>query len=218
MSKDKIHQIYKNKAGESLPGVTTITGMFDKPGLAPAAVKLTKQGFDYKAVWDNLRDIGTLVHRMIMCHIKDNTLVNDDFTSGQIDKAENCFLKYLEWERQHKIDPILVEEPMVSELYGYGGTLDYFGEVDGKLAIVEYKSGKGIYDNYWYQVAAYDQLIKEVSGVSDIHGYRILNIGRDETENFIEEQRTNLAREFNIFLSALNIYKLKKEARRDTNA
>lgn len=218
MSKAKIHTQYKNKAGERVPGVTTILGELAKPALIHWSWKLGIQGLDYKTFRDDLADIGTLAHRMIMCHIKGDTLAQEDYTPTQISKAENCFLKYLEWERQHKVEGILVEEPMVSELYGYGGTPDFFGNIDGQLVVMDFKTGKGIYDEYWYQVAAYGQLVEEVSGVSNIHGYRVLNIGRDETENFIEEQRRGVAREFDIFLSALRIYQLKKEARRDTHA
>ena len=44
--------------------------------------------------------------------------------------------------------------------------------------------------------------------------YRILNIGRDETEQFKEEQREDLGVQENIFLHALAIYQLQKEAKK----
>jgi hypothetical protein len=213
-TKVKIHTVYKLASGEKVPGATTVLGEIAKPALIHWAWKLGIEGKDYKVFRDELAEVGTLAHKMILAHLKDETLCQDDYTANQIGLAENCFLKYLEWERQHKIEPISVEEPMVSETWRYGGTADFFGNIDGLLTVMDFKTGKGIYEDYWYQLAAYGELIREVTNVSNIHSYRILNIGRDETENFIEEQRGQLVKEFDIFTAALKIYQLKKEVKR----
>ena len=214
MNKAKIHTPYHLKDGTRVPSVTTALGELSKPALIPWAWGLGIKGLDYRTFRDELADVGSLAHRMILCHIKDETLSTDDFTPNQVSLAENCFLKYLEWERQHKVEPIAVEEPMVSELWKYGGTPDFYGTIDGLLTVMDFKTGKAIYEDYWYQIGAYGWLVKEKYGM-DFLNYRILNIGRDETEKFVEEQRTGLTREFEIFISALHIYQLKKAPKKE---
>ena len=217
MSKSNIHTQYKLKDGTRVPSVTTVLGELAKPALIPWAWNLGVKGIDYRTFRDDLAEVGSLAHKIILCHLKGDTLDVGDFTPNQVSLAENCFLKYLEWERQHKIEPISIEEPMVSESYQYGGTPDFYGMVDGKLTIMDFKTGKAIYPEYFYQIAAYHQLVNERYRPVLVDNFRILNIGRDETENFVEEQRTNLDREFLIFVHALSIYKLKKQNKENKN-
>ena len=62
------------------------------------------------------------------------------YTGYQIEIAENSFKKYLEWKKQHTIKPITLEEPMVSEKYQFGGTIDFFGLIDNIPTLVDYKT------------------------------------------------------------------------------
>ena len=50
---------------------------------------------------------------------------------------------FYEWEKQHKLEPLILEIPLVSDIYGFGGTPDFIGKVDGNLEILDYKSGGG---------------------------------------------------------------------------
>ena len=61
----KAHIIYKTSDGKRVPGVTTITGMLDKPGLVKWANNLGLQGIDSAEHVKNLARIGTLAHLMI---------------------------------------------------------------------------------------------------------------------------------------------------------
>lgn len=216
MNKARIHTVYTKADGMRVPSVTTVLSELAKPALIHWAWKLGIEGMDYKTFRDELADVGSLAHKMILMHLKREKLDQSDFTANQISLAENCFLKYLEWERQHKVEPIAIETPMVSEMLGFGGTPDFYGNVDDLSTLMDFKTGKGIYPEFWYQMAAYSQLVIENSkeayqDVKKISNYRILNIGRDETENFVEEQRTSIHLEFEIFISTLRIYQVKKQ-------
>jgi hypothetical protein len=206
----RVHTSYHTKGGDRVPSVTTALGELSKPALIPWAWKLGKQGIDYRTYRDELADVGTLAHKMILDHLQGNKTDTADYSPNQVDLAENCFLSYLEWERQRLIEPILVEAPLVSEISRYGGTPDFYGLIDGVQTVMDFKTGKGIYPEYFYQLAAYGSLIMEVNPLNIVRQYRILNIGRSEDEKFQDEVRTDLGREFEIFLAALRIYKLKK--------
>jgi len=211
MSRTRVHTIYKTADGQRVPSVTTILRELAKPSLIHWAWDLGTKGIDYRTFRDDLASIGTLAHGMILAHLKNEKLETKDYTASQIDLAENCFLKYLEWEKQHQVEPLRVEQPLVSESLRFGGTPDFYGEIDSLMTVMDFKTGKAIYDDYWYQLAAYGHLLLEdIPYHPLIENYRILNIGRDETEKFVEEQRTDLSREFEIFTAALRIYQLKK--------
>ena len=183
--KTKTHIRYKNQAGKIVPGATTILGILNKPALVPWAWKLGTEGVDYRRYVDDKAEIGTLAHYLILCHLRGQEPDLSDYSQNQIDQAENAFLSYLEWEKSHPIEPILIETPLVSEVYQYGGTLDLLAKVNGSSWLIDFKTGKGIYPEMLYQLAAYRWLLRE-NGYGVDHA-RILRIGRDETEGFEEK-------------------------------
>ncbi len=209
--RSKTHTRYYNKAGTLLPGVTTILGVLNKPALVPWANNLGLAGINVREYVDALALIGTIGHEMICAHNRGVPFQSNGHPAELIDKAENCFLSYLAWEKQHKVEPILCESQLTSERYGFGGTVDMYAKVDGVDTIVDYKTGKSIYPEHIYQVAAYRQLLEENGHfVADV---RILQIGRDETEGFSEKVVASTTREWMLFQHCLAIYELQKKAK-----
>lgn len=200
---NRVHTIYKDAANHRVPSVTTILGVLAKPALIKWAHGLGLKGIDMAGYVDELAGIGTLAHRMILDHLRGDETDTASYSPVQVDLAENCFLKYLEWERQHAVEPLMVETPLVADELGFGGTADFYGMIDDQLCLMDFKTGKGIYDDYWYQLGGYSLLLVERPSC-----YRILNIGRDESERFVEEQREDIDAEREVFLHALAIYKL----------
>jgi len=215
-NKSRIHTVYKAKDGIRVPGVTTVLGELAKPALIHWAWDLGIKNIDYRVHRDELADIGTLVHSMVLCDLKGLEPDTDEYSKMQIDKAENCFLSYLEWKRQRKIEPILIEESLVSEKHRFGGKMDYFGKIDGVLTLADFKTGKRLYDEHRFQLAGYKALLVE-NGFPPPDECLLLNIGRDENEKFEELKRKELGLESEIFFSALKIYKAKKWMKKGNN-
>ncbi len=210
--KTKIHTVYKLADRTRVPSVTTFLGILGKPALLDWAWRCGCEGLDYKAVRDQAGDIGTLAHYLILCHLKNETPDTSEYSAQNIDKAKTCFLKYLEWEKAHTVKSILVEMPMVSELFRFGGTPDYLAYVDDVITLVDFKTGKAIYEEHFYQVAAYRKLAEEVTG-HKITNARILRIGRDESEGFEERVMGDLSKEWQIFTHCMAIYRLQRKER-----
>lgn len=208
MSKNKIHIRYKTKDGKVVPGVTTVLGILNKPALMHWAWDLGIKGIDYRKFRDDKADIGTLAHYLIMCHLQGIKPDTSDYSANQIDKAENAVISFYEWEKEHKHKPILIEEPLVSERYGYGGTCDLLTEVGNELWLVDFKTGKALYKEFTMQVATYFHLLKENGYAAD--SIKILRIGRDETEGFEEKTIKDCETGWQIFLRCLDIYNLQK--------
>jgi len=208
----KAHIRYMNKDGGRVPGVTTFIGVLNKPALVPWANNLGLQGINVKDYVDDKADIGTLAHEMIFAHLKKEKVDTSFYSQKQIDLSENCFLKYLEWEKKHTLKPILLETPLVSEKYQYGGTVDNFCILDDIITLLDYKTSKAIYTEAHIQVSAYRNLLEE-NREERLRQCAILRIGRDESEGFDFIKCSNMDKYFQIFLHCVGIYNLKKEVK-----
>lgn len=208
MAKTKSHTIYK--VGKIVvPGVTTIGNQLDKPALTPAAVKLERQGIDYKKHWNNLAEIGTLAHLMTTNYLTGKETDFSDNDPKQISQAENAFLSYLEWEKRHEIKVVFVENPLVHDVLMYGGTEDIYCYLDGKLTLIDLKTGKGIWDEAYYQMAGLRELMKH--NAHEVEEFRILNIPRTEDEAFDDKLCSvgTLDESWKVFQHLLAIYHIK---------
>jgi len=208
-SRTRAHIRYKCADGRSVPGVTTVLGILNKPALVRWANNLGLQGIDSTKYVDEKAAIGTLAHSMVEAHLKGETPDTSEYSSVQIDRAETCFLWYLEWEAHHKIDVALTEAAMVSETYRFGGTIDCLATVDGELTLLDFKTSNGVFPEHMHQLAAYRQLAFE-------HGYRvkgcrIIRIGRDDSEGFEEKHIGSLDKHWELFVHCLAVYRLQQE-------
>ncbi len=210
--KARTHTVYKNSEGKRVPGVTTITGVLNKPALVPWANKIGLQGIEVSKYVDDLAAIGTLAHYMVECHIKKEKPALDDYSKNQIDSAETSFLKFLDWEGKHKIQYMETEKQLISEKFQYGGTLDILMVLDGVRTLVDLKTCKAIYSDHFLQVGGGYMLLAN-ENIGDIKEAGILRIGRSEEEGIEAEYKPvpNILKFQKMFLLCLDVYNLKKE-------
>jgi len=208
----KIHTVYKTADGTRVPSVSTILGELAKPALIEWAWRLGTQGINYREYRDALADVGTLTHRMILDHLRGETADTSEYAADTVTLAMNCFASFLAWQSMNKIEPVILETPMVSELFRYGGTADFLGYVNGHLTLLDFKTGKAIYPDHFIQLAGYSAIVSERRPeLGNIERYTVLNIPRGEGEAFDTKSKASLMPEWGIFQAALNIYRLKKE-------
>jgi hypothetical protein len=206
--------IYTDKDGVKLPGVTTITGElgWNKQVLISWANKLGLKGIEAGKYVDDKAQIGTLAHQMVLDHLRQAKTDTADYSANQISQAENCILSYYAWEKGKVIEPILLETPLISEVHKFGGTMDCFAKIDGVITLNDYKTGKGIYDEYFIQVAGGYLILLEENG-HRVEAIQILNIPRSEDEAFqvkpLNREKWELCKK--IFLNCLDNYKLKRQ-------
>ncbi len=214
--KFKAHVIYKNSEGKRVPGVTTITSElgWNTRVLINWANRMGLEGTDTKVYVDDKADIGTLAHLIITNQLQRIKTNMDDYSKNQIKSALNSVKSFDAWAKEHKIEPILIEEPLVSNLLNFGGTADIYGKVDGTLELIDLKTGKAIYDEHLIQVGGgYDILLTENDYPTN--RVRILNIPRANSEKFMEHEIVNLKECKSIFINCLNNYQLHKTIRKE---
>ena len=210
MAKGKAHIIYRHEK-KRVPGATTVLGLREKPQLIYAANKLGLAGYDSAVVWGEMADIGTLSHQMIVDHFAKKETDVSDYTPNQVKSAENSLLSFYEWEKGKVIDPIWVEYPLTCPLYG--GTIDLYCVLDGVKSLIDFKTGKGIYEPEMpAQLAAYKKLL--VSYGQIVEQCIVLNIPRTEDEKYEARIYKDLDLYYDWFTHLLNLYYAEKKIKK----
>ncbi len=214
--KSRTHQRYKTKDGIVVPGVTTVLSVINKPALVKWANGLGLSGIDSTTYVDETARIGTLAHEMIQEYLGGPKWDRSAYDAQQIDAAENAVLSFYEWERQTgaKMITRAIELPLVSETYRFGGTIDWYGEIDGKLWLVDIKTSKALYPEHVYQVSAYHRMLCE--NEYPVDNTRLLRVGRSEDEGFDDRVIDAPDRDaaWSVFKCALDLYRAKYEYER----
>ncbi len=219
----KVHTVYLTDAGVRVPGASTIAGMLDKPGLVHAAWKLGVEGKDYKKVWGQSADIGTIAHDMIECFIKGNEFDPSPYIADDVVKATNAYNGFRAFEAQLPRYRTVLSEGLimldgfcaknVSEAHRYGGTIDWVIEIieTGELWYFDFKSSKAIYEEHKYQTAAYFNLFHENNPEKKLSKVYLLHLGKEDgtfKDHILDRQ--DIENMWAIFWYLLQIYWLRK--------
>jgi hypothetical protein len=177
---------YRNKAGERIPGTTTIIGRFkESGGLLQWAFKQGQSGA--KSLYekrDEAAQAGTLAHDMIEAFIlgKPQPILKEQIDGVTLARASNAFAQFCEWQEQSRINVIETEHSYVSEKYQFGGTVDAIGkDARGRLVLLDWKTAAKIYPDTLVQLAAYCLLLEECSDYRP-QGFHILRVAKENAD------------------------------------
>ena len=205
------HKPYYSPDGERVPSVTTILGVVDK-NLTNWANKLGLEGKSLSDESANTMGIGTLLHAYIEgMFLQDEDVDDSSFTEEQKEIAKKCFGKFSMWASRHRVVPLFLELSLASDRYG--GTMDALVEIDGVVTIMDWKTSKAIYPEYFAQLAAYYNLLKDnVRG--DVKQVGILKVPKEDGQDFEYSVRNTGSTEFRnawiYFEACLNLYNARK--------
>lgn len=118
---------------------------------------------------------------------------------------------FLEWNSKHHVEYLWAERFVYSIEHNYFGFNDNGALVDGKKAVNDYKTSKGVYSDQFYQKAAYWKALEEEDGVPFDLGY-ILHFNK-ETGQFEAHptEREEYEKDFAAFLGCLSVKRREKE-------
>lgn len=214
LQKSKAKRPYKLADGTAVPGITTVLSVLNKPALLEWAWKLGMEGLDYKKVRDNAADVGQIAHFMVECWLKGDEADLSQFSAEDRLKADGCFVKFKDWWNEHGFTIMHSELEIVSEAMRCGGKLDIVAlDKEGRVCLIDIKSSKAIYSEYWAQVAAYESLyeMSDIPENDDIDRRIIVRIGKGGPDDFEIQERNDLSKHLNLFLAALEVYNAQKE-------
>lgn len=112
------------------------------------------------AIRDSSADTGSFVHDWLHKMVRGN--VGPLPTNKAMHEA--C-RQGAEWYMSHKIELVMAEEPLCSISMLMAGTPDLICYLDGKLTIVDWKTGSGLYYDSLIQMAFYALFFEEEFGI-----------------------------------------------------
>ena len=107
-------------------------------------------------------EIGTQAHALVEWNLRRQL--------GQVvgpepritDEAQWAFMAWQDWAASVQLEPVFVEQTVWSTVHRYAGTLDLLARVNGKLTVLDWKTGKAIYAEAKLQNVAYRQAVAEM--------------------------------------------------------
>ena len=208
---------YRNSKGERVSGVTTIISSnlgWNKQPLMYWAWQQGKDGKAFRETSQAAADAGTIAHYLIECDIRGVPSETATFDKAPLGKAETAYINFLEWKESMQFRVVAVEPHLVSERYQYGLTPDCVAEIKGKLALFDWKSGAGVYEDMLIQLVSYRQGWEE--NYPDqllVGGFHLLRIDK-ETAHFSYFWWDVLPGAWESFLCLLQLHNAHKELKR----
>jgi len=196
--------------GTLVPGVTTIVGLLNKPQLVNWANRLGLQGIDASAHVQAAAGAGTCAHEMIQALLGGPAVDLSKYSGEEIAQVQNAASKFKAWLAEHKMETQAIEMQLVSERHRVGGTIDWYGMLDGAMTLVDLKTSGRIYSEHMIQVAAYAKLLEDAGYTVD--AARILRFSREDDENARDMilSAKQVERGWEIFSHLRDVYDLLK--------
>ena len=147
-----------------VPSVSTILGNlgWGSENLMRWAADLGLKGLDYESERGKAADIGTCAHEMIDAFTTKRTPNVDAFDADTIEQARAPFRAYCAWARDHHVEVLATEFPLVSSALRFGGTPDAVVRLNRtETVLLDYKTSKWLMPKHIIQVVAYLDLIAE---------------------------------------------------------
>lgn len=205
--------------GVRVPSVSTICGMIDKSrALMYWAWDLGRKGIDYRAHTDDLANVGKLVHDMILAYFLEMEVDTYQNSQWEIDRALNSMKSFYNFISRFELKPAVIdgkkaiEHELISREFLFGGRLDYYGDVDKIRTLMDFKTGKRMYEDQMFQCGGYSILLEEYN--LPVDQFIICNIPRSKGESFEVAFLRNIAPPKRVFFGAHEIYNAIKESKK----
>jgi len=198
---------YADKAGQRVPGVTTVLGSslgWKTPGLMHWAWKVGSEGKDYREERNKAADAGTLAHACAEAIITGKPL--PEIPHEHEAKVLGAVHAFESWQEQTRLHLVASEVPLVSETHRYGGCLDGVGVLDEVAHLIDFKSSRDLYPDHVCQVAAYRELWNENHPDLPIGSVHILRWGEMGDFHHHSLSTAQVDAGWRVFLAALTIY------------
>ncbi len=141
------------------------------------AIRLGQQGYDDHMAMTS--EFGTKCHEFF-----DLVLQGKAFEVGE--PYARHVAAFREWVEKHKVRLLASEFVVVSQRYGFAGRVDALCEVDGKVELLDWKTGTKYRDSWATQIGGYSLAFKEMlrqgegNPFTDLDlGLRIVHVARD---------------------------------------
>jgi len=158
----------KGKDGRKLPSVTEILGNlgWKYQVLIHWANKVGRQGLTVREASGDAAKVGNIAHDRIEAWVLGKVFERTNEPQDLWDRSTMAFESFKDWwhteNMSGRIEVIETECLMSDVEAGFGGTADLICLLDGVPAVLDYKTGSGIYPEVAVQLEAYADLWQTV--------------------------------------------------------
>jgi hypothetical protein len=205
--------------GRRIPSVSSVLNNlgWGNEFLVRWAADLGLQGIDYEKERDKAATIGTIAHELIAAHLLKRAPDVDAYPFDLIEAGRPCLRAYQTWAKEHQIELIASEEPLVSSAMRYGGTFDAVVRMNGNLTLLDFKSSNWLYPKMILQATAYLDLIAECKG-KHIDKAVILQVTKSGEFKTLTVEGETIVQAREAFYYLLQLHKLKAPLEKLTKA
>lgn len=174
--------------------------------------EIVEAGREYDKKREKAADIGTQVHAWVEKFITSAIAGETAPDMPEDENVLNGIAGFLTWGNKHNIQFHCTERLVYSREHNYSGLLDAIATIDGKKYVIDFKTSKGIYSSFRYQVAGYRNAYEEENPADKIDGNMIIHFDK-ETGNFDKLDISNEEYELDkaVFLACLTTKRREKE-------
>lgn len=115
----------------------------------------------YRQRTEDAADLGTLGHKWVEDYLTaeaNNRPLPALPVNSQLRNIAETFLQFM---KENDVEVIAAEQKVYSEELDIAGTFDLLARFNGELAILDWKTGSGIYPEYFLQMGGYDKCLRE---------------------------------------------------------
>lgn len=205
---------FYEKGGKFYPSVSYILRAYPK---SIGFYKwLASKGWDEaERIKEEAGDRGSKVHNAIYDLLKGKPIKYTDKYWNETtkdfemltDREWECLIAFQNFWEDKKPQMIASEIVCYSEKYLYAGTIDFIGIVDGKVMLIDWKTGSKIYPDQFLQVAAYWQAENE-KGKFKPAETAVLRLGTKHTRGYEPLKKMDLKKNKEAFRTFLAVKKV----------
>ena len=161
----------------------------------PSPSSVTRPFIDPAWFTEASRDRGHAVHAACAAHLAGGYALIDRQYRGYFDSFKR-------WAVEEKPEAEIIEERLICKPYGFCGQPDFVGRIRSRAGrgVVDFKTGAALGKAWPLQIAAYRKLAEPTMWGCSV---RLREDGGYPLVTFHED----FERDFNLFLSALNLYR-----------
>jgi hypothetical protein len=126
-------------------------------------------------------EIGKQVHALVEWNIRQSLQQKVGPEPKVDEKALWAFMSWQDWAKSVNLKPLLIEQAVFSLTHGYAGTMDLLAEVNGLVTLVDFKTGKAVYNEAHLQNVAYQVALTEMGHLKPEQGM-IVRLPKNEKD------------------------------------
>lgn len=188
---------------EFVPSVTTIINRLNKPMLIQWAADQAVESFrkEIGRLGGDLSkaDVPTICAQARLAHTVTRDAAGDtgrvvhDVAKGMVrgqpmpalapgfEQAAKALEALRDWLGKNKVEPVGVERRVFSKKQKYAGTCDFFGRINGRLSVLDFKTGNGVYNEAWFQTCGYEDALQEELGCDALQ-HHVIHLNKNTGE------------------------------------